>query len=143
MKADVLHRLQRAWREVIQNLWARREEPRGLTPEEKRLVAILAAHMEYRSFWEDPATIHDEAGVEGVNPFLHVQFHAMVESQLALGRPPEVRPALDRLVEAGVSRHQAVHRLAESLARTMRPGAPGAEPYDNGRYAAMLRRLEP
>jgi hypothetical protein len=138
-----LHRLQLAWREVVQNLWVRRTELDGMTPEEARIISTLAEHPEYRRFWEDPELVNDASGTDGVNPYLHVQVHAMVESQIALDHPREVRQTLDRLTHAGVPRHEAIHRIGEVMVRTMKPPAPGSSPFDHEGYATRLRNLSP
>ena len=143
MEGSRLHRLQLAWREVVQDLWSRREALSGLSPEESRIVGVLAEHPEYRAYWEDPGHLGEEANDQGVNPYLHVQIHSMVESQIALDHPREVRHGLDRLLRAGMARHEAVHRIGEVLVRSMRPPGPGSPPFDPERYRQELRTLAP
>jgi hypothetical protein len=143
MEGSPLHRLQIAWREVVQDLWRRREALRGLSPEEARIVGVLAEHPEYAAFWEDPGQVTEQASDNGVNPYLHAQIHSMVESQIALDHPREVRHGLDRLLRAGLSRHEAIHRIGEILVRSMRPPGPGSPPFDPGRYRQDLKTLAP
>jgi hypothetical protein len=141
MDESKLHHIRRAWRDVVQSLWGSREEVDRLSPEQARMVGILEDHPEYRRFWEDPELAVDTAGEGGVNPFLHVQIHAMVESQLANNHPREVRHALERLVAAEVSRHEAIHQIGEALVREMGPAATGGEAFDIERYSLRLRGL--
>ena len=143
MAGSPLHRLQIAWREVVQDLWSRRSALEGLSPEEARIVGVLAEHPEYRAFWEDLDHVSEEANEHGVNPYLHAQVHSMVESQIALDHPREVRHGLDRLLRGGLSRHEAIHRIGEVLVRSMRPPGPGAPPFDPARYRQALKTLAP
>lgn len=53
---------------------------------------------------------HRAAHVELPNLTAHACFHAIVENQIALGHDPVVR-ALARLMNEGLSRHDAVHAI--------------------------------
>ena len=55
---------------------------------------------------------HRRAGRKTPNLRLHAVLHSIVENQLALGEPPNVRATLDRLMHEGLSRHDAVHAIA-------------------------------
>lgn len=58
---------------------------------------------------------HDKAGVELPNEELHAVVHAIVENQVALGDEIPARAALDRLMEQGLDRHEAVHAIGGVL----------------------------
>lgn len=82
--------------------------------------------------------------VEGGRLRLHLSIHAVVETQLAEARPPAVGETLARLVEAGLSRHDAIHAIGvvaseEVVACLSDP----ALKYDEARYVARLRALDP
>jgi hypothetical protein len=64
----------------------------------------------------------------------------VVEDQLASGAPPEARRAMDRLVRAGLSRHEAVHAIASVVAATAQ-GALAGTRFDPGAYARALDAL--
>jgi len=49
------------------------------------------------------------------NPDLHVLCHVTVENQAALGDETPVADTLDRLVEEGLDRHDAIHAVAGVL----------------------------
>ena len=60
------------------------------------------------------------------NPRLHALMHVIVENQLAADQPVEVRPTLERLVDDGLTRHEAIHAIgsvvAEQLFKVMNEG---------------------
>jgi hypothetical protein len=52
-------------------------------------------------------------------PKAHAIFHAVVESQIALGDEIPVRRTLERLMSEGLDRHDAVHAVGSVLAAHM------------------------
>ncbi len=71
----------------------------------------------------------------------HLLVHGMVEKQLLLDDPPQVRKALDRLIEAGLSRHEAVHRIGEVVTREAMAMLRDGRELDQAAYAAGLDAL--
>ena len=132
--AAALRALAELGRAAVRRLWARRDERESLTETERRLLAILEDHREYRPFWEGADPDSEE------NPFLHVHLHELVETQLERGEPPEVGEALARLLGRGLDRHEAIHRILQALVEhageSFRTGKA-----DPAAYAARLRRL--
>ncbi len=76
------------------------------------------------------------------NITLHASFHAIVENQLAEGLT-EVQDALDRLLDEGLDRHEAVHAigsvLAEHVHGILQDSPPDGEP--NRVYFQGLEKL--
>ena len=75
----------------------------------------------------------------------HATFHAIVENQIAQGMDAVVR-AVPRLMDQGLSRHDAIHALGWVLSQhlyelmnTDQPDEPGVA---NARYAAEVERLQ-
>jgi hypothetical protein len=64
----------------------------------------------------------------------------VVETQLALGDPPEARRALERLVAGGLPRHEAVHAIGVVVADATSATMEG-RPFDARAYARELDRL--
>ena len=56
----------------------------------------------------------------------HVAIHAVVESQVAMGEPAATAEALQRLVDQGMERHEAVHRVGQVVAELMHAAMTGA-----------------
>lgn len=61
------------------------------------------------------AAYHRATKADLPNATLHASFHAIVENQLAEGLA-EVQNALDRLLNEGLDRHDAVHAIGSVLA---------------------------
>jgi Domain of unknown function (DUF1841) len=100
--------------------------------EDSRMELIRAEHPEYEDVGEEE--------VDGVNPRLHVAMHAIVAKQLWDGDPPEVWPAAKRLLDAGVDRHEVLHRLAALMAERVYATLRG-EPPEIAEYRRKLAAL--
>ena len=72
----------------------------------------------------------------------HAAFHTVVENQVALNQEPVVR-ALRRLMDQGLSRHDAVHAIASVLAEEIFDGVSLDDSSEtaNARYLAAVERL--
>ncbi len=60
---------------------------------------------------------HRRTGVKLETPELHAMAHVVVENQVALGQATSVPEALDRLLNEGLNRHDAVHAIGSVLMR--------------------------
>ena len=88
---------------------------------------------------------HRRAGIRLPNATAHAVFHAVVETQIALGDEAPVRRTLQRLMSEGLDRHDAIHAIGSVLAMHMHDlisqpeAAPNTDP--NDAYYAELERL--
>ena len=131
-----------ATRENLHRIWQAAKEGQALTGEEKRFADAMQAHPEYHNAWK----FSDVVGpvnyeVEGVNPYLHIAAHVMIEAQLEQNDPPEAAPALERLRTNGIDRHQAIHQIAAEMFEVMFPVLKEGKAFDIQRYRKRLRRL--
>jgi hypothetical protein len=62
---------------------------------------------------------HERARIELPNVWLHAVFHAVVETQNALGSESRVAATLERLQGEGLDRHEAIHAVGAVLAPHM------------------------
>ena len=86
---------------------------------------------------------HEEAcDVEMPSLYLHCAFHATVENQLA-GGETRVQETLQRLMEEGLDRHDAIHAIGMVLAEHMYNLAHGEKPEGdpNERYFEALEHM--
>jgi hypothetical protein len=60
---------------------------------------------------------HRRTGVQLETPELHAMAHVVVENQVALGEATSVPETLDRLINEGLDRHDAVHAIGSVLMR--------------------------
>jgi hypothetical protein len=58
---------------------------------------------------------HRRIGVQLETPELHSMAHVVVENQVALGEATPVPETLDRLMDEGLDRHEAVHAIGSIL----------------------------
>lgn len=59
---------------------------------------------------------HQEAGIELPDLQTHATMHCVVENQVALGDELPVAATLQRLLDEGLDRHDAIHAIASVLA---------------------------
>jgi hypothetical protein len=71
----------------------------------------------------------------------HAAMHVLVESQLADARPAEAPAALRRLMDEGMSRHEALHAVGWLTTEHMRRAMDAQRPVDEAAYAADLATL--
>ncbi len=76
---------------------------------------------------------------------VHVAIHTVVETQLHQGEPAITGATLRRLVQGGMSRHEAIHLIGEVVSDevTGRLGKEEGEPFDRTRFENRLARLKP
>ena len=83
-------------------------------------------------------------GVEGGRLRLHIAVHAVVETQLQQGAPPQVQAALERLMDAGLARHDAIHAIgsvaSQEVVAALSDESGGG--YDEARYVQRLEALD-
>jgi hypothetical protein len=86
---------------------------------------------------------HQRAKVRLANANLHATTHVIVENQVALGDAYPVQSVLFRLMEEGLSRHDAIHAIGQVLAERLFAGLrEEGQPADlNAEYLEKLNRL--
>jgi hypothetical protein len=77
------------------------------------------------------------------NPNLHALMHGIVDNQLAARDPAEVPATLERLMLAGLGRHEAIHAIASVVAEALFKVAKEGVAFDRTRTARELARLRP
>jgi hypothetical protein len=94
-----------------------------------------------RALREHQAHPHDDMSQTELR--LHLALHAVVEQQLEHNDPPGLRPHLERLIAAGLTRHQAVHAIASVAGRELGETLEADGAYDEARYLGRLGELNP
>ena len=82
---------------------------------------------------------HKRARERAGNLRMHAAIHVTVEIQLAEGLEPTVR-AMERLLEQGLARHDALHAIGSVVAEQMVAAVQGGS-FDAAGYAARLDAL--
>jgi len=128
-------------RALTHSIWERSQRGEAVAGEEARLAAVMKEHPEYQVAWESPQHL-SESTIGGVNPYLHVTMHTIVENQLAQNEPPEAAQALERLLAAGVSRHEAIHRIGNLMLRQIWRIQRERQSFDRQAYVLALKSLK-
>ena len=114
----------------------------SLNEEDQILAEVMRLHPEYYDLWERLDEVSDEEiERDGTNPILHVMFHQIVENQIATNEPPETAKTMERLLQQGKDRHEAVHEIANVAASGIYEILKSNRPFDEQRYIRKLRHL--
>ncbi len=84
--------------------------------EDQAVKRVLDDHPDLQILWERRPFIEGPIEINGVNPILHILLESIVENQILLNNPPEVKDALIRLMDKGMSHHAARMTIASVLA---------------------------
>ena len=84
---------------------------------------------------------HEQEDVHplGPQPRQHAAFHNIIELQIA--RDDTVGEVCDRLVDEGLTRHNAIHAMASVLAKAIEAAKEKGEPIDEPAYVEELQAL--
>ena len=78
---------------------------------------------------------------ETPNPHLRRALLEVVDNQLRDNTPPETRTTLDRLIEEGRSRNEAIELIACVVSTEIFHVLKSGRTYDNARFVAALQAL--
>lgn len=130
-------------RRHLRTIWKKAQAGETLEDEESLLAKIMQQHPEYDPLWAHLDELPDaEIKQRDVNPVLHVQFHLLVENQIAQKNPPEVSQTIKTLLHQGSTRHEAIHAVAAILAEEIYTMLQQMCPFDEKGYLRRLKRLE-
>ena len=82
---------------------------------------------------------HRRAGIEVPNMPLHATVHVIVENQVAMGDELPTRRTIERLMDEGLDRHDAVHAVASVLAAHLAERSQAGSPNNEAYYQALGR----
>jgi len=130
-------------RDHIAQVWLmyhQKAAPRG---NDRIMLQVLTMHPEYYDAWDQATTgsRDEEIVIDGVNPYLHAYFHAVVENQIETGDPPEVAETYKALMDAHMALHEIIHRISALLAEQIWAILAKDRPFDRKRYARDLAKL--
>lgn len=108
--------------------------------ESDRLELVLEYHIQLEDDLEDLDDLEDMED-EMPNMEIHCSMHVVVENQLALDSPPLSRKTMTRLLASGVSRHDAVHAIANAMTQEMFLMMKSNEMFNEERFCKALARI--
>ena len=133
-------------REFFFEVWRKQQAHLPRTPLEDQAAAIVDRHPEYHRVLADRNHFidHEWTPEQGeTNPFLHLSLHLAVQEQLAIDQPPGLRAAWQGLLESGIDRHAADHRVIDALAETIWESQRNGLPPDGAAYLRRVRGTVP
>lgn len=123
--------LRRQWRDA----WQRYRSGAPLEPLQASLVAVIAAHPEYRACMDSDSA----AGADAA--FLHLGLHLALREQLATDRPAGILVVRQSLEARGTDAHAAEHRMMEVLANVLWEAQQARSAPDEPRHLRELQNL--
>lgn len=109
-------------RQIMFDVWNKYEANEPLTPLEKKILAIMLAHPEYKQVFADQDKFLTKdffSELDETNPFLHLSLHLAVLEQIQTDQPRGIRALYKQAVEKFHDVHDAEHCVMNSLAIAM------------------------
>ena len=129
-------------RKRLAYIWKVHKMCGSLKEEDEKLATIMEEHKEYHKVWEIADKIVDnEYTVEGVNPFLHIHIHLIIEDQLVMGQPKVVKEVVDELNKLGFPHHEIVHMIGIPLIEQIFNILKNNALFNEKKYAEDLRKI--
>ncbi len=142
MDASPFDKLKSLTRRRTRLIWNAAQLGAPLSEEDARLAQAMREHPEYADLWGHLDELSDEQiERDGTNPILHVTIHTTIENQLAIGQPPETGQAVEVLMQQGLSRHEAIHRVGTVLAEEIYGVLKDNRPFDESEFTRKLKQL--
>ena len=111
-------------------IWEQIQNGGVLTGDAQRIAEAMQEHPEFNSYWLQGEAAFQPQEIDGyvVNPLVHIGLHVAIEKQLADESPPEIHSVFSALLKTGLSRHDAIHKIAalwgDHYFRSVRRGSP-------------------
>ena len=104
----------------------------------------MLEHEEYHNQFEiaDLLSDHDFDPEKGVNPFLHITFHILVENQLKSREPVEVYQFYNSMRKKKVGHHDSIHLVGCILIPLLFQALKQNIPFDNDFYMHQLKKFK-
>jgi hypothetical protein len=129
-------------RKRLRLLWQQANLGGTFSGEDAHFVQAMREHLEYADLWGHLDELSDEQiERDGTNPILHINIHTTIENQLAMGQPAEIGQAIEGLMQQGLSRHEAIHRVGTALADEIFHILKDERPFDEAGFVRKLQRL--
>ena len=116
----------------------------SLNEEQRSLAEIMLEHEEYHNQFEiaDHLSEHEYDAETETNPFLHITFHQIIESQLEARDPIEVYQFFNAMLKKKLSRHEVVHLIGHILSYLIYACLQEQKEFDLERYKSLLKKYK-
>ena len=78
----------------------------------------------------------------GYNVYLHDAIQRVIENQVQEGKPKETQETLERLMDLGYSRHEALHKIGEAIAEDIYDVLKNKQGFDEKGFIKKLQALK-
>ena len=78
----------------------------------------------------------------GYKPYLHDAIHEIVENQIREGEPKETKENLDRLMNLGYTRHEAIHKIGAVIVEDIYNVLKNKQEFDEEGFVKKLLTLK-
>lgn len=141
--SDILRSLNRQY---MYEIWqhAKANDLDQLSEEEQQIGKLMLEHEEYHNQFEFADALEDYQfdPESGVNPFLHISIHVIVENQLKSKQPIEAYQFYNSIRRKKVSHHETIHLIGNIFAPLMFQVLKRKEPFDNELYQQLLKKYK-
>lgn len=130
---------------LVGRVWEKIRKGESLDEMEEVLAQAMTEHPEFEPYWEsgeDMARPQEISGIV-VNPLVHTGLHIVVERQISVDDPEEVRRVLGQLQSQGRTRHEALHLIAQAWGEIYFRSIRRGNPMEELSYIEALRSLVP
>lgn len=76
------------------------------------------------------------------NPNLHKIIHEVIENQIREGKPKETKETLNRLMNFGYSRHEAIHKIGTAVIDDVYNMLKNKQEFNEEQFAKKLLALK-
>ena len=116
----------------------------SLPADQQRLGRIMMEHEQYHNQFEIADLLHDHQYDfdSEVNPFVHIAFHEIIETQLESKEPIEVFQFYNAMKKNKISKHEIIHLTGFIFSHLLFEVFKKQAPFDNQRYKSLLRRCK-
>ncbi len=126
-------------------VWEERQAGKPLSGNAALISDAMGAHPEFDPYWTQGEAAFHPQEIDGyvVNPLIHIGLHAVIEGQLRDQDPLECIAALKALLQSGLPRHEAIHKLAALWGNLYFQSVRRGGALDEGAYVTELTGLIP
>ncbi len=126
----------------IYTLWQAAKHGEEFSGEDALHVKAMREHPEFYNTWEHATEfLEEKVIVNGVNPFLHIYMHSIVENQVIANNPPEVCALFESDKLHGIPRHQTVHEISDLFLEFIFRVIRERQPFDMDDYRRRLTSM--
>jgi hypothetical protein len=130
-------------RKMYHDTWQKKLANESLSALESMVAQVISEHPEYRSIFNNDASLEQEYFVEDgeANPFLHMGLHISLHEQISTDRPFGIRDIYQQLQAKFGNAHDTEHQMMECLTESLWLAQRNNQAPSESDYLAALQKL--